>query len=438
MTRLEVLPAPESVRLRAAALVAGALLATAAIAPPVEADAPSAPRAKVSREAAVGPPATVLRAESRVGFWAGEAVPGTDWKSPDTYWNRRATRLYTPELWSVLRRYRVPLYLNLRYRRDFGPIPSGKPHYNDALRLVRRANRHGVPIWGWVLIPYSSGYWAWEGAALEELKAVRALVRWTKIKRLRLKGAVLDIEPPLNLPFQSTAATMGAVGGFPALLGQTISPGIQCAAWRRYLRIVRWAKRHDVPLSASPSAAALDDIEDHRLALQDAAQFVLPPADWNELFFQAYRSVFAYYSGRDPGPGIVSSYLASARSGFGEAGQISLGSAGRGPYTRLRNLIHDVRLAATLGARKVPIYSLERTLRAYRGPASIVRLAKAGDRPFRGSRATEASAAARRARALRSAVGSWDSAAVSATRMSLDATGQRLHPNTWPNGCQAD
>jgi hypothetical protein len=35
-------------------------------------------------------------------------------------------------------------------------------------------------------------------------------------------------------------------------------------------------------------------------------------------------------------------------------------------------------------------------------------------------------------------VGSWDSAAVSATRMSLDATGQRLHPNTWPNGCQAD
>jgi hypothetical protein len=373
-----------------------------------------------------------------VGFWAGEAIPGTDWKSPDTYWNRRATRLYTPKLWSVLRRYRVPLYLNLRYRRDFGDVPGGKPQRNDGLRLVRAANRHGVPIWGWVLIPFSRGYWAWEGAAADQLKAVKALVRWTEVRRLDLQGLVLDIEPPLSFPFQSTAATMGAGGEFPALIDQTISPGMQCASWRRYLRIVDWARRHDVALSATPSAAALDDIEDRRLALQDAAQFLLPSAPWNELFFQAYRSTFAYYSGVDPGPGIVSSYFATARRAFGRAGQISLGSAGRGPYTRLKSLVHDVRLAATLGARKVPIYSLERTLSAYGGLASIARLVRAGDRPFRGSRAIEGSAPTRPAEALRSTIGSWDSAAVAATRMSLDASGRPLHPNTWPNGCRDD
>ena len=432
--------ASEAVRLIGAILVTVAVVAMALVTGRAEArrNAGVSPQSTVPPQASVGPSATVLRSESRVGFWAGEDIPGTDWKFPNTYWRRRATRLYTPQLWSVLRRYRVPLYFNLRYRRDFGPVPSGRPPPNDALRLVRTANRHDVPIWGWVLIPFSSGYWAWEGAAAAELKAVKALVHWTEMKRLRLEGLVLDIEPPLNFPFQSTAATMGADVGFPALLGSAISPGTQCASWRRYVRIVRWAEQHDVTLSASPSAAALDDIGDRRLALQDAAQFVLPSAPWNELFFQVYRSVFAYYSGHDPGPGIISSYFATARRAFGEAGQVSLGSAGRGPYKRLKSLIHDVRLAITLGARKVPIYSLERTLRAYGGPASIVRLVQAGGQPFRGSRAVEGSAPTRRSQTLRSTIASWDSAAVAATRMRLDGMGQNLHPNAWPNGCRGD
>ena len=428
--------ASETVRLCVLGTVVVVAMALLTVPAEARGDAGVSRQSAVPPRASVGSATTVRRGESRVGFWAGEDFPGTDWKSPATYWNRRATRLYTPHLWSVLRRYRVPLYFNLRYRRDFGPVPSGIPHPSEALRLVRTANRHDVPIWGWVLIPFSSGYWAWEGAANDELKAVKALVRWTEMKRLRLQGLVLDIEPPLNFPFQSAAATMGGDGGFPALLGQTIGPGTQCASWRRYLRIVRWAGQHDVAVSASPIAAALDDIEDHRLALQDVSEFVLPSAPWNELFFQAYRSVFAYYSGHDPGSGIISSYFATARRAFGKAGQVSLGSAGRGPYKRLRSLIHDVRLAATLGARKVPIYSLERTLRSYRGPASIVRLVQAGGRPFRGSRAIEGSAPTRRAQALRSTIGNWDSAAVAATRMNLDAIGRHLHPSSWPNGCR--
>ena len=95
-----------------------------------------------------------------VGFWAGETVPGTDWHVPQTYWDRRSLRLYTPELWDALARYEVPLYFNLRYERDFGPVPPGEPHRNDALPVIRTANRLGVPVWGWVLVPYSDGYWA--------------------------------------------------------------------------------------------------------------------------------------------------------------------------------------------------------------------------------------------------------------------------------------
>jgi len=397
-----------------------------------------APQAAVAdRKAGVNPQKAIAPAQTRVSFWAGEAVPGTDWDSPGTYWKRRDTHFYTPRLWRVLRRNRVPLYFNLRYRRDFGPIPPGKPHRHDALKIIRTANRLGVPVWGWVLIPFSDGYWAWEGAAVEQFKAVKALVHWARKKRVRLQGLALDPEPRLRTPFESTAAIMGGSGGgaFSAVFQPTIDPARQCAAWRGYARIPRWAKRHDVRVSAAPMPSALDDIGDGSLALQDAADFILPVAAWDDLYFQAYRSVFAYYSGHDPGPGIVSSYFRSAQRAYGSVGQVSLGSSGRGPYRRLSSLVGDVRLAATLGAREVPIYSLERTLRAYGGPRSVTRLVRAAQRPFAGPAATRSIAPTSRANVLRAAVRRADRAATAHTRPITAGRGASLPPNRWPSAC---
>jgi hypothetical protein len=396
-----------------------------------------APHAALAgKKAGVNSQKAIARAETTVGFWAGEAVPGTDWDSPGTYWKRRDTHFYTPRLWRVLRRNRVPLYFNLRYRRDFGPVPAGMPQRHDALRIIRTANRLGVPVWGWVLIPYSDGYWAWEGAAAEQFKAVKALVSWAQEKRVRLRGLALDPEPRLRTPFESTAAIMGGSGGaLSSVFQPTIDPAEQCAAWRVYARIPRWAKRHDVRVSAAPMPAALDDLGDGSLALQDAADFILPSAAWDELYFQAYRSVFAFYSGHDPGPGIVSSYFRSAQREYGSAGQVSLGSSGRGPYRRLASLVGDVRLAATLGAREVPIYSLERTLHAYGGPRSVTRLVQAAQHPFAGPAASRSIAPTARARALRGAIRRADKAATASTRPITAARGASLPPNPWPTGC---
>jgi hypothetical protein len=380
------------------------------------------------------PPA---QAKTTIGFWAGEAVPGTNWDEPHTYWNRRDTSHYTPYLWSVLRENRIPLYFNLRYRRDFGPVPPGMPHRKDGLAIIRKANRLGVPVWAWILVPYTSGYWSWEGAAVEHFDAVKALVRWEREKHVRLRGVVLDPEPQLNTPFETTVALMGTGTGtdLPSLLQRTIDPAGQCAAWQEYARLARWTRRHRIPLVAAPAPLALDDIADGRLALQDAAGFIVPNVGWHKLFFQAYRSVFSYYLGHDPGPSIVSSYLYSSRREFGDVGQISLGSSGRGPYRRLSRLVHDVRLAATLGAGNVPIYSLERTLRAYGGPRSVVRLARAADRPLTGSRRARASTPTPRAKAVRAGFRRADAAALAATNLATDASGAPLLPNSWPYGC---
>lgn len=396
------------------------------------------PRAALARHTgAVGPQASLPQQGTTIGFWAGEAVPGTDWDSPGSYWKRRDLHAYTPYLWRVLRQNQIPLYFNLRYERDFGPVPPGEPHRHDGLKIIRKANRLGVPVWAWVLIPYSDGYWAWEGAAAEQFVATRSLVSWARRKHVQLRGVALDPEPRVRTPFETAAAIVdgGSDATLSALFQQSIDPPGQCAAWRGYSRIVHWAKRHDVEIAAAPAPAALDDLKDGSLALQDATNFILPNAPWDELYFQAYRSVFAYHSGRDPGPGIVSSYLRSARHDFGGAGQISLGAAGRGPYRRFSRLLGDVRLAATLGAREVPIYSLERTLRSYGGPRALLRLVQAARHSFRGPAARKSAAPTARANGLRAAIHRSDIAATVNTPTVTAGHGVSLPPNRWPNGC---
>lgn len=397
------------------------------------------PQAALARaKSAVGSQTALPAQGTTIGFWAGEAVPGTDWDSPDTYWKRRDLHAYTPYLWRVLQRNQIPLYFNLRYQRDFGPIPPGEPHRHDALKIIRKANRLGVPVWAWVLIPYSDGYWAWEGAAAEQFAATRSLVSWARKKHVQLRGVALDPEPRVRTPFETAASIVGggSEASLRALFQQSIDPTGQCAAWHGYARIVHWSRRHNVKIVAAPAPAALDDLKDHRLALQDATGFILPKAPWDELYFQAYRSVFAYHSGRDPGPGIVSSYLRSARHAFGRAGQISLGSAGRGPYRHFSKLLNDVRLAATLGAREVPIYSLERTLRSYGGPRALIRLVEAARQPFAGQEATKSTAPTPGAAKLRRAIRRSDIAATYNTPLVTARRGAEQQPNRWPNGCR--
>jgi len=397
------------------------------------------PHAALARDkGAIAPQAALPQQGTTIGFWAGEAVPGTDWDSPDTYWKRRDLHAYTPYLWRVLRQNQIPLYFNLRYKRDFGPVPPGKPHRRDGLKIIRKANRLNVPVWAWVLIPYSDGYWAWEGASAEQFAATRALVSWARKKHVQLRGVALDPEPPVRTPFETAAAILdgGSDATLSALFQQSIDPLGQCASWHGYAHIVRWAKRHKVRIAAAPAPAALDDLKDGRLALQDATNFILPNAPWDELYFQAYRSVFAYHWGRDPGPGIVSSYLRSARHNFGSVGQISLGSAGRGPYRRFSRLLDDVRLATTLGAREVPIYSLERTLRSYGGPGALLRLVHAARHPFAGPAASKSTAPTSRASNLRAAIHRTDIAATASTPTVTASHGASLPPNRWPNGCR--
>src|SRR4051794_20170064 len=86
---------------------------------------------------------------------AGEqfvGVPTGSWEHTDAsyFTERRDTRTYTPALWRTLARSHTSLALHLRYGRDFGPAPAGMPRIEDALPLLRAANRHRVPVTAWL------------------------------------------------------------------------------------------------------------------------------------------------------------------------------------------------------------------------------------------------------------------------------------------------
>jgi hypothetical protein len=378
----------------------------------------------------------VATAKTRLGFWAGESVPGTDYKKPSTYWKPRSIRVYKPRLWETLSRDRMSLYFNLRFRSDFGPLPKGRHRHHEALRVLREANRYRIPVWGWVLIPFSAGYWAWEGAAEEEMRAVQSLVHWKAKNHVHLKGVVIDPEPPVGTPYGQTAAILrGGGAALNLIFRHNLNPAAQCAAWSGYSDIVAWAHTHHVRIAAAPTPTALDDLGDGRLALQDASQFVLPRAGWNKVFFQAYRSIFYYYRRHDPGPALVASYLLSARSHFGRAGEVSIGSAGRTGYRKLGQLVHDVRLAATLGARELPIYSLERTLHAYGGLGALEQLAWAAHHPFKRKKQAEAAAVKRAAVSVHTALARTDSYAAVATSSIAAESGATAIANPWPEAC---
>ena len=84
----------------------------------------------------------------------------------------------------------------------------------------------------------------------------------------------------------------------------------------------------------------------------------------------------------------------------------------------------------------MPIYSLERTLRAYGGPSSVSRLVRAAGRPFSGPAAAKMTAPTAGAKALRAAIRRADKAATASTEPITAGNGTPLPPNRWPDGCR--
>ena len=346
-----------------------------------------------TRQAGVGGQRAIGQTATTVGFWAGEAVPGTDWDIPQTYWKRRDTHFYTPRLWRVLRRHRIPLYFNLRYRRDFGPVPAGKPR-----RTTRCAS--SAP-------PTGSACRSGAGSSSPTARAT---------------GPGRGARPSTSGRSSRSSAGPGKTG--PAA-GPRPRPGAAPAhalrddrgdhgrqRWR-CLRVGLPADDRPGRGSAPPGAATRTWCAGPSGAESGSRPpRCRVPSTTSAMVASRFRTLLTSSCQRRPGtsllPGLSQRLhlllgarprprhhllllpLRPARVRQRRPAQPRL--RGPRPYRRFASLLHDVRLAATLGAREVPIYSLERTLRAYGGPRSLVRLVQAAQNPFAGPAAAKSTA----------------------------------------------
>lgn len=382
--------------------------------------------------------ATSTPKSSGVGFWAGEEFKGGgfDYQKPLTYWNERDTSAYTKKLWSVLAAERIPLGMHLRYKRDFGPVPAGMPKRSDGLRLVQEANRRGVPVLAWLVLPFTDGYWSTEKNAAQTAAAINDFRAWRVKHHLSFREIVLDPE----MPIQTLGRFISIFGGHPEALAQIYSENIdpkgQCQAMRAYRDLISAAHRNGERLTAAPVPMAMDDLVDGNLALQDALDIVAtPPFGWDALYYQAYRSPAVAATGIDPGSAWVASYLDDAKRRSGKAGQVSLGEGGRAPYDSLDTLVRDIRMLAGLGAAFIPIYSLELTLKTF-SPSQLRTIVRAFDRPLEGADLERATAPTPQSIGTRQFLQSLDRGAVAATPVVTagSSSGPQL-PNAFPDGC---
>jgi hypothetical protein len=376
--------------------------------------------------ALAGAPAAARTSGAQVGFWASQNFQPC--AAGDPAYCPRDTSVYTPEVWDALASAHGALYINMLYTSDFGPTPAGVSPRTDGLELIRHANRVGIPVSAWITAPLAGGTFANENNADLMGRAVRALHDWSKQQRVRLHEVALDLEFPAG--YQAIAdAQAGDPSGLEALTRANIDPDHQCRALGSYRDTIAWAHARGMRITGSPVTFAIDDLADGNLALQDAIDVAPgPPVGYDEAYVQAYRS----YS--NPGSGYVASYFKSMQHYFGSRGQVSLGGTGQPPYDKVENLVADVRMLAGLGAKTIPIFDLDGTVKTF-GAAGLKAVIDAGRNPLTGKELASATAESAYDQLNRQFFRNLDTVASDLTLAVTTSQGHPRQPNTYPNDC---
>lgn len=372
---------------------------------------------------------------SVVGFWTGEQVrtsSGPVTNPTTASYDDPADRQALNASWTLLVHDHVPLYLQLRYGRDFGPVP--RRVHSDAVAVVRRANRDGVPVFAWLVVPVRDGYWSYEGNYRLTATAVADWLSWSRANHLRFVEPVLDQEMSL----QGTAEFESGLGGHPqklaTMMRANIDPAGQCRALDAYRALIGWAHHHGSRLGMTTLTMALDDLADSHLALQDALDIAGYPLRYDDEWAQPYRSESVQTVGVDPGAAWVATYYKEMKRYFGPRGQVTIGVGGQKPYDDINTLVDDVRMLAGLGATRIPIYSLETTVARF-GIAGLRTIIAAGAQPLDSQQLAKATAPTATSVGASRFFDSLDTTAVGLTPAVTAARGRAQLPNAWPGGC---
>jgi hypothetical protein len=383
-----------------------------------------------------------VASHSRLVFAAGEedsTLHGfTTGKVPDprTYWTvRRDFSAYTPAVWRELRQQRAWLTVNIRWKRDFGPVPKGMPQFGELLPFLRTAKRNDVGVIAWLTIPYGAGYWLTEDDVADYQRAIRDFDAWASRVGFKPDEVLLDLESPLADTAKSSNVAHDPLP-VVAMLDHNVGPAHQCQAMHGVGRLAGWLEGHGYPTIAAAYSFLFDDLADGDVAMSDGLDMPLPqPGVFREVSFMSLRSVYASLIGIDPGSSLYPSYIGAMKRWFGASATFTLGEAGVGPYARhLDRLVEDTRLAAALTTGTVGIYSIEKALKAY-GLAGVRKLFDAVRHPLSGAGLRQASVISPSTREDRAFIGAENSLVTAGLPLAMTGRGAPALPNPWPPRC---
>ncbi len=229
------------------------------------------------------------------------------------------------------------------------------------LEFLRTAQREGVEVRAWLLLPFEYGYWPNEYNAEMFAGAALNAARWFTEEGLPIDWIVVDME----LGYQKLMEVMalaesgdyGALAG--ALLGN-LDPVHFVRASAVFQQLVDDLHGRGFHVMVVTYPQVLDDLSDWDCSLQDLLDIPVSTVAWDEVSTMVYTTMFSEVGealfGTPFGPDLVYSYARSTVQAFGMwQASIALGIAA--DMTGPEQLEEEVAAAKAAGIQRIQVYS---------------------------------------------------------------------------------
>jgi hypothetical protein len=262
-------------------------------------------------------------------------------------------RGYLPDL------QRRDIALHVAVREPFDKMEGFAELWTEAQRL-------GVEIRPWLLLPEADGYWfnKWNTAASQ--RCVEHFLSWMGERGLPVQWVTLDLEPPPEF-LRTIQGKLDAANLFGAirLLRESSRKGSIRDAQAFSTRLVEGLHARGIQVHAVTNPIVLHDVDDGRMRVQSALGTAVEGVPWDQVSFMVYRAEFQK-AWKAISERIVYRYALRAKKYFGDRAAIDLGEIGpvlfpepfQG-YSQPSEIQADISAAAAAGITRMNVYSLD-------------------------------------------------------------------------------
>ena len=204
-------------------------------------------------------------------------------------------------------------------------VEAGSFSDPDFPKLLRAAERAGVGVDAWLLLPYEDHLYVGQASVAATKKLARAAADYFRTNDLRVRAFVFDCEPsPVLGRDLFAAAREGSLRGLAAVLRDQLDP----AAFRRDTAqinaLAAELRRKGYAVDGAANRAFLDAQDRGNVALEDALNAPVSGVAWDALSFIAYR----YQKSQPAYVGMLNRCATLAKRLYGARAAIDLGLLG--------------------------------------------------------------------------------------------------------------